>query len=515
MGLSLVSWRFTVLTTLGLGALVACGGNTNADSEGTGGSLAGDGGSTGGASQPTGGTAHGGASQTTGGAVAVTCVNPKDYQVPDYAHDAAPGNPTGFVECDGGWLHRPAAGTCQSYLPRDTTIKGFAPGECTSDSDCTDAPNGYCTLSSEGFNPSETTVCAYGCTKDSECGVDGMCVCAYPVGRCIVSDCLTDADCSSGLCVGVRTETSACGESTYEFACHSPYDACPASASCRSAEACQSTAEGRQCVSVGVCGRPFLVEGTARLAPLVEGTSWSAQKSPRTNGLSANERELLGQHYTRIGLMEHASVAAFARFSLELLALGAPAELLRDTQQALGDEIRHAEICFGLAAAYSGRQQRPGPLAMDGALTTPELRSVFETAFLEACIGETLAAIEVEAALSQARDPEVVAALRGIAADERRHAELGWRFIRWALEAASPEERAELTAGMLASVHAALEAEQSYAAEEGELADALVAHGLLPERYRSEARRDALEQVCLPCVQALVCALNREVRVAA
>jgi hypothetical protein len=51
--------------------------------------------------------------------------------------------------------------------------------------------------------------------------------------------------------------------------------------------------------------------------------------------------------------MEHASVAAFARFTLDLLALGAPADLVQSAQQALGDEIAHAELCFGLAGATS------------------------------------------------------------------------------------------------------------------------------------------------------------------
>jgi hypothetical protein len=310
--------------------------------------------------------------------------------------------------------------------------------------------------------------------------------------------------------VGVRTASAACGNSFFQFACHSDLDACPAAASCQlsSGKACQLTAEGRRCVSVGVCGRPFLVEGTARLAPLSPGSSWAAETRPRIASLSAAERALLAEHYTRIGLLEHASVAAFARFSLELLALAAPAHLLRDTQRALGDEIRHAEICFGLSAAYAGRHHGPGPLALDGALTTPDLRTVVTTAFLEACVGETLAAVEVEAALIRASDSEVVAALGGIAQDERTHAELGFRFVRWALDAVSPEERAELTSGMLASVHAALEAELDTPFEPSHDSENLVAHGLLPERERRAARRAALEQVCLPCVQALVAAVS-------
>lgn len=471
MRLSLASWRFTILTTLGLGAAAACAGNTTGEGS-------------------------------------AACRNPKEYRLPDYEQGSALSAPTGFIQCDGGWLHRPSAGTCPSFLPRATANTSGFEGECTQDSDCTAKPNGYCTVESSGDAPAGARNCQYGCTQDSECGPNGMCACEYPVGHCVVADCKVDADCASGLCVGIATQGGGCGPSHLEFACHRSEDACPATASCLQGQGqeCQITTDGRRCVNVGICGRPFLVEGTARLAELTPGGSWSAPKNPQTTALSANERELLAQHYARIALMEHASVAAFARFSLELLALAAPAELLRDTQRALGDEIRHAEICFGLAAAYAGRSQRPGPLAMDGALTTPELHAVFKTAFLEACIGETLAAVEVEAALAHALDPEIVSALSGIAQDERRHAELGWRFIRWVLDMVSAEQRAELTEGMLASVCAALDAELRAQPESVDVSENLLRHGLLPEQARSSARRSALEQVCLPCVEALVAA---------
>jgi len=53
--------------------------------------------------------------------------------------------------------------------------------------------------------------------------------------------------------------------------------------------------------------------------------------------------------------LEHASIAAFARFSLQLLSLGAPAGLIDDCTRALGDETAHARLCFQLASAYAGR----------------------------------------------------------------------------------------------------------------------------------------------------------------
>lgn len=68
--------------------------------------------------------------------------------------------------------------------------------------------------------------------------------------------------------------------------------------------------------------------------------------------------------WTRVGLMEHASVAAFSRFSLQLMALGAPSDLLQKSHEAAADEIRHARDAFALAGHYAGRPVGPGVMPM-------------------------------------------------------------------------------------------------------------------------------------------------------
>ena len=65
--------------------------------------------------------------------------------------------------------------------------------------------------------------------------------------------------------------------------------------------------------------------------------------------------------------MEHASVAAFARFTLHLMSLGAPAALVERSNAALADETLHAKLAFAIASGYAGRAIGPGPLAIDGA----------------------------------------------------------------------------------------------------------------------------------------------------
>ena len=52
--------------------------------------------------------------------------------------------------------------------------------------------------------------------------------------------------------------------------------------------------------------------------------------------------------------MAGAEIASFARTSLDLLALGAPADLVAETHRAALDEIEHARIAYALASAFSG-----------------------------------------------------------------------------------------------------------------------------------------------------------------
>ncbi len=114
-------------------------------------------------------------------------------------------------------------------------------------------------------------------------------------------------------------------------------------------------------------GRPFLVAGRERLAQVQETSAWSAEVQA-TAACPEKMRKAAAEFWTRVGLMEHASVAAFSRFSLQLMALGAPSDLLQKSHEAAADEIRHARDAFALASHYAGRPVGPGVLPMEGAL---------------------------------------------------------------------------------------------------------------------------------------------------
>jgi hypothetical protein len=197
--------------------------------------------------------------------------------------------------------------------------------------------------------------------------------------------------------------------------------------------------------------------------------------------------------------MEHASIAAFARFSLQLLALGAPASLVEASAQALVDETRHARLCFGLAARYAEGEMAPGPLDVNGALDQVDLLDIVRLAIDEGCVGESVAALEAQAAADLATDPSVKRLLAAIAADETRHAELAFRFVAWA---AARDARVQ---SVVRSRLRTLLVEAGTALESAQLkgSAALLAHGVLDAATRCELRHAALRDVVMPALRAL------------
>ena len=54
-------------------------------------------------------------------------------------------------------------------------------------------------------------------------------------------------------------------------------------------------------------------------------------------------KQEVGLQWLRQAEEEHASVASFARHTLQLMSFGAPSELLKESQRASVDEIKHAK----------------------------------------------------------------------------------------------------------------------------------------------------------------------------
>lgn len=409
----------------------------------------------------------------------------------------------GYASC-GSALHRPAKVTCPGPSREPGYVcqvphGGAAYSSCTVDDDCHERPYGSCefmTTDQSGCS------CTYGCSTDADCGSGMICLCGERHGYCTRATCTVDADCKDGALCLTHDDLPGCNGRA--FACQSEGDACIDDGDCSAGMFCSQVEGVRRCVGRScVPGRPFLVAGAARVAPLVRRSDWCSALAPDTAGLAAVSRAVLAAHWTEIALMEHASIAAFARFALELLSLGAPASLVAETHAAIADETAHARDAFALASAYGGAKVGPGDFgAAAEALASRSPEDVVLTAIAEGCVGETVAAMEAEEALARATDGVVRTALTKVAADEARHAALAWRFIAWVIAEDPAGLRAAALAGLETMVRATGEPQR--ALQGTEAVPPLADHGYVGGALREEVRRRVLADVVVPCARALL-----------
>jgi len=173
-----------------------------------------------------------------------------------------------------------------------------------------------------------------------------------------------------------------------------------------------------------VVGRPFKEAGLSRAAAF------------RLQG------PVVAKAWARAAEGEHASVASFARLSLQLMAWGAPLELLSDAHEAALDEVRHADACIDMAKRYGATDVSIGrfPFTQPVAVGV-SLAEIAVDALLEGCINETLGAYAAREAARRSSDPEVQKTLDVLANDETRHAALAYRIVKWALTVGGSEVR--------------------------------------------------------------------------
>jgi hypothetical protein len=450
------------------------------------------------------------------------CENPQPILQPDS------NLPSGFVMCDGGFIHRDEQLAASDPQGLDDESCALDEGGCKTSADCLDDSYGRC-RQEPTFG---TCLCDYGCATDADCEDGFICAPSGVVGThstCIAAECTIDDECGEGLC-GVSDYDGCCG-TEYMTACSDPNESCHVDSECPDAPCspefpergiveyqCSyqsdygAVDEAWTCEPPGWCncdcGRPFFVDGDARVAPTLARQDWCLTPVRELLPVDPATRARLVEHWTQIAQYEHASVASFARFGLQLMQLGAPPKLLRDTSHALADEIEHARLAFGLASAYADAPIGPGPLDVAAALApTLDLPAILEGLIVEACVGETLAAIEAHEAACWAEDPTVAAVLERIANDEWRHAQLGWRALGWVLA----QGDARLRSFALSRFEAALAAVETNRASSG--GDQQLSsrrnpaefrrHGVLDEALRDEVRRTGIASVIRPCLAAL------------
>jgi hypothetical protein len=173
------------------------------------------------------------------------------------------------------------------------------------------------------------------------------------------------------------------------------------------------------------CGRPMLVGGTARVARTTARGDWMARVGADLDDADA------ARAWREDAALEHASIASFARLALQLVALGAPPELVAAANAAALDEIEHAKICFALAARFGHPPVGPAPISLEGVSLATSLEDVALEAATQSCVGETVAAFVLSRA-SELCAPDISALLAKMSEDELAHATLGWNLISWA-----------------------------------------------------------------------------------
>lgn len=179
---------------------------------------------------------------------------------------------------------------------------------------------------------------------------------------------------------------------------------------------------------------------------------------------------------------------------MQLLAFGAPPELVRQTQQAALDEVHHAQLAYGLASAYAGAPIGPAQLEFGGVTIRSSWREVVSSLIVEACVSETLGVAEGLAALESTRVPAVRDVLAVIVADEQRHAQLAWRALTWLLGGAAADDRRwalALLQRTIASLRPTAEGLDR------------PAHGVLGGARRVVVLRQAIAEVLEPVARAL------------
>lgn len=414
-----------------------------------------------------------------------------------------PTSPSGHVREPDGTVHRIGPETCDPAieLAACTTPSEHA-NDCTSADECKAGAYGQCVQDSGQIGP--FCRCDYSCRTDADCGSDQACVCggAFNEGaraRCVTAQCRTDAECSSGTC-GLSTYNNGCQTRTV-LACRGDGDACKSDADCRDGRTCAFDPQAGRWDCLGTTcaiGRPLVIDGVARTAPAVARADWLTELDlPRDLPLAV--RSALAAHWSEVAALEHASVASFAGFTLDLMSLGAPPELLAEAQRAALDEIEHARVAWSLASLWSGRALGPGPLALDGFPLRHGLEDIVRALVREGCVGETLGAAEAQLAAELAAHPTMSPLLATIADDEARHAAFAWRSLRWLLSNRGPEVRlVALTA--VAELRAELAVEPFFADD----FPSAPTWGLLGPSDLLAHRREAFATVIEPVLRAIL-----------
>ncbi|HEX8795055.1 MAG TPA: hypothetical protein VF765_29110 [Polyangiaceae bacterium] len=145
-----------------------------------------------------------------------------------------------------------------------------------------------------------------------------------------------------------------------------------------------------------------------------------------------------GARLAAMAYLEAVSVHAFERLERELEAHRAPPTLLREARRARRDEVRHTAMTTRLARRHGISPRIPDSPAPARARTLLEV--AIENA-VEGCIRETYGAVLGLVEAQTSPNNSIRRAMKSIASDECRHADLAWAVHAWAMPRLTGDDR--------------------------------------------------------------------------
>lgn len=150
-------------------------------------------------------------------------------------------------------------------------------------------------------------------------------------------------------------------------------------------------------------------------------------------------RPSIGAFWRETGRTEYASVVAFLKLAIELIAVGAPPDLVLDATNDARDEMRHAQNCFAIAQAFDGKILRPAAFPVVSTATMIlhwrllSLCRIGVSAIVDGALYESVSA-RIMAKMSKKCDDKVLGQkLKELAEDEFRHSAHGWEIAKWCI----------------------------------------------------------------------------------
>ena len=384
--------------------------------------------------------------------------------------------PNGYSACEGGSIIKTGPANCLGERMSDRD------GECDTDANC---PN----------------------NQQCFCGFD-----QFPGSRCIAAECQDSTECEIGGC-GVSVFEDGCSR-VESLACYTANDACRGGDECTETglNACYATPDGWSCSDFNCAvGRP-LTNGTSyQMAPLSSGDGWTNDDlTINCAYLSKEEIATVISHWENVTQLEHSSIASFSRFSLQMMAMGAPADILLAIQKATSDEIRHTQRAADILSGLIGSKVTLGAFPIKGLSIESSREALISNLIKEACFAETLGVAELTAALKWCDHPEISAHLSEVLEEETEHAHLAWKALKWLVESAPIQEQDQLNVLVqttFAEVSQAFGLTYSESLISERSSSAMVqaninCFGVLTEHQTQQVRAEAFKSVIMPALKA-------------